>query len=53
MPGDKLILPVESGRLDLDNPEVVTFDYRYGSYGYSDGSVNVTVDDCSKVIYID
>lgn len=53
MPGEKLIYSLGSGRLDLDNPEVVTFDYRYGGYGYSDGSVDVTVDDCSKIIYID
>lgn len=41
-----------SVRLDLDNPDVVPLYYRFGNDMYTT-QYSISIDDCSKVIYID
>jgi hypothetical protein len=41
-----------SVRIDLDNPEVQSFDYKFDNSGYSQYRENISIDDCSKVIYL-
>lgn len=53
LPGEAYTYPLYSVKSDLDNPLIQSIDYKYYTRGYFTDRVNVDIDDCSKVVYIE